>query len=51
MLGSTPLAFERDRRRDLDLELAGWHVVRAGWRQVVEEPHRLIAMLHTRLGA
>jgi very-short-patch-repair endonuclease len=44
------LAFERDRQRDLDLALAGWHVVRTGWRQVVEEPHRLIAMLSMRLG-
>jgi Transcriptional regulator, AbiEi antitoxin/Protein of unknown function (DUF559) len=44
-----PLAFERDRQRDLELELAGWHVVRASWRQVVEEPQRLIAMLESRL--
>jgi len=44
------LAFERDRRRDLDLELAGWHVVRVTWRQVVDE-HRVIGMLESRLAA
>lgn len=45
------LAFERDRRRDLDLELAGWDVVRVTWRQVIEEQHRLIGMLESRLAA
>jgi hypothetical protein len=39
------LAFERDRRRDLDLELAGWHVIRITWRQVTEEPQRVIEIL------
>jgi very-short-patch-repair endonuclease len=43
------LAFERDRRRALDLELAGWHVVRISWRQVIDEPHRVTAMLDSRL--
>ena len=28
-----PYAFEEDRRRDLDLELADWHVIRLTWRQ------------------
>lgn len=32
------IAFDRDRRRDLALERAGWRVLRLGWRQVVEEP-------------
>jgi hypothetical protein len=45
------VAFERDRRRDLDLELAGWHVVRVTWRQVVNEPRRVAAMLRARLQA
>ena len=42
-------AFERDRRRSLELELAGWHVVRVTWRQVAEEPAPLMAMLERRL--
>ena len=32
------LAFQQDRQRDLDLELAGWHVLRVTWRQVLDEP-------------
>jgi hypothetical protein len=44
----TPLAFERDRRRDLDLELAGWHVLRITWRQLKREPDRVAALLRTR---
>ena len=46
-------AFHRDRGRDLDLELAGWHVLRFGWRQVVHEPDRVTALLlqrHRELG-
>ena len=43
------LAFQRDRQRDLDLELAGWHVLRVAWRQVVEEPGRVTALLRSRL--
>ncbi|HEU4657736.1 MAG TPA: type IV toxin-antitoxin system AbiEi family antitoxin domain-containing protein [Capillimicrobium sp.] len=35
--GTRP-AFERDRRRDVDLQLAGYRVVRFTWRQVTEEP-------------
>jgi very-short-patch-repair endonuclease len=41
--------FEQDRRRDLDLSLAGWHVIRVGWRQVVHEPRRVVALLQSRL--
>lgn len=44
---ATRPAFERDRARDLDLELAGWHVVRVTWRQVVFEPERVVALLRT----
>ena len=44
-----PAAFARDRRRDLDLELAGWHVLRLGWRQVVHEPARVMRLLRTHL--
>ena len=45
----TPVAFERDRERDLDLELARWHVIRVSWRQVTEEPERVTRMLRARL--
>jgi very-short-patch-repair endonuclease len=43
------LAFQQDRQRDLDLELAGWHVLRISWRQVLEEPERVAALLRSRL--
>jgi very-short-patch-repair endonuclease len=48
---STPQAFERDRRRDLDLQLAGWRVVRITWRQLTDEPERVTALLRTHLRA
>jgi very-short-patch-repair endonuclease len=44
------LAFDRDRRRDVDLELAGWHVLRLTWRDVVHEPERVTTLLRSRLG-
>jgi very-short-patch-repair endonuclease len=40
-----PYAFEEDRRRDLDLALADWHVIRLTWRQIAEEPERVLALL------
>ena len=46
-----PYAFEEDRRRDLDLELAGWHVIRLTWRQVAHEPERVLALLQRRVTA
>jgi very-short-patch-repair endonuclease len=45
----TAYQFDEDRRRDLALTLAGWHVVRVGWRQVVHEPGRVVALLRSRL--
>jgi very-short-patch-repair endonuclease len=33
----TPLAFERDRRRDRKLSAANWRPVRLTWRQLTEE--------------
>jgi very-short-patch-repair endonuclease len=33
----TPLAFERDRRRDRKLSAAGWRPVRITWRQMTED--------------
>jgi REase_MTES_1575 len=44
------LAFDDDRQRDLDLELAGWHVLRVTWRHVLQEPERVVALLRSRLG-
>ena len=40
----TAVAFERDRQRDLELTLAGWHVIRITWRQLRDEPERVIAI-------
>lgn len=45
----TRAAFERDRRRDQDLTAAGWRVVRFTWRQVIDEPERVVARLHSLL--
>jgi len=44
-------AFHEDRRRDLDLELSGLHVIRLSWWQIVEEPERVVCLLRTRLRA
>ncbi len=38
-------AFERDRRKDLALQVAGVRVVRVSWRQLVGEPVALVAAL------
>ena len=43
------LAFERDRQRDLDLSLAGWTVIRITWRQLRDEPERIVALLRAKL--
>ena len=43
------VAFRRDRRRDLDLELSGWHVLRFGWHDVVDDSDRVVALLRRRL--
>jgi very-short-patch-repair endonuclease len=40
---SSRRAFERDRRRDADLQAAGFSVLRLTWRQVVNESHATIA--------
>jgi very-short-patch-repair endonuclease len=42
---STRAAFERDRRRDADLEAAGMRVHRVTWRQISHEPEALVARL------
>lgn len=46
-----PYAFHNDRARDLDLELAGWHVIRLSWSQVVDEPERVSKLLGRRAHA
>ena len=46
---ATPMAFERDRQRDLELKLAGWEVIRLTWRQLREEPERVVALLRAKL--
>ena len=38
-------AFERDRRRDADLTMAGYRVIRVTWRQIVHHPEAVIARL------
>jgi very-short-patch-repair endonuclease len=38
-------AFERDRRKDMELVAAGYRVVRVTWRQLVQEPIAVAAML------
>ena len=43
----TPHQFEEDRRRDLELALAGWRVVRISWRQVTREPEAVVALLRS----
>ena len=43
-------AFERDRRRDADLQAAGYRVIRVTWRQLVEAPERVIAQIARALG-
>jgi very-short-patch-repair endonuclease len=47
----TRAAFESDRRRDADLLVAGFWVVRFTWRQVTREPERVAATLRTILDA
>ena len=44
-----PVAFESDRQRDLELKLAGWEVIRLTWRQLRDEPDRIVALLRAKL--
>jgi very-short-patch-repair endonuclease len=39
---STRSAFERDRRRDSDLQAAGYRVMRLTWRQIIDEPEAVL---------
>jgi hypothetical protein len=47
----TDLAAERDRRRDAALTLAGYRTQRFTWRQVVDEPALVVAVLRSLLAA
>ena len=38
-------AFERDRRRDAELQSAGFRVTRLTWRQITEEPLAVAALV------
>jgi very-short-patch-repair endonuclease len=42
---STRQAFERDRLRDARLQAAGYAVIRVTWRQIVETPHAVAALV------
>ena len=42
---STPARFERDRRKDADLLLAGYRVLRVTWRRLTKEPREVVAIL------
>ena len=42
-------AFERDRRRDAELQAAGYRVIRFTWRQITDAPEALVATLATAL--
>ena len=48
---STRGSFERDRRKDQELQAAGWRVIRFTWRQVTGEPEAVIAALAVALAA
>jgi hypothetical protein len=45
----TRAAFERDRRRDARLLLAGYRVIRLTWRQLTREPRQVAALLRAAL--
>jgi very-short-patch-repair endonuclease len=42
---SSRAAFERDRRRDVELHGAGYRVVRVTWSQIADEPAALVAIM------
>lgn len=46
----TRRAFEKDRRRDQRLMLAGWRVVRVTWRQLRDEPQSVVDLVRQLLG-
>jgi hypothetical protein len=46
-----PMAFERDRKRDRELQLSGYRVVRFTYRQIEEEPDAVISAIRRLLAA
>jgi very-short-patch-repair endonuclease len=46
---ATEVAFERDRKRDLDLLEVHYEVLRVTWRQVEDEPERVFAVVRSEL--
>jgi very-short-patch-repair endonuclease len=46
----TTAAFEEDRRRDADLMLAGYRVLRITWRRLCDEPRAVVETLRALLG-
>ena len=44
------LAVERDHRRDLDVQAAGYRTIRVTYRQLTDEPLRIAARLARLLG-
>jgi very-short-patch-repair endonuclease len=44
-------AFERDRRRDAELQVRGYRVLRITWRQLVGEPEAVVALIAAALSA
>jgi very-short-patch-repair endonuclease len=48
---SSRSSFERDRRRDRDLQAHSYRVIRLTWRQLIEEPEAVIAAVATALAA
>jgi very-short-patch-repair endonuclease len=47
----TRQAFERDRRRDADLTVAGWRVLRITWKHLQDEPRAVATQLKLMLDA
>ena len=43
---SSRAAFERDRRRDQELQAQGWRVIRFTWRQITDEPEIAAKIVH-----
>jgi predicted transcriptional regulator of viral defense system/very-short-patch-repair endonuclease len=46
---ATEVAFERDRKRDLDLAEVQHHVLRVTWKQVEREPQKVFAVIRNEL--
>ena len=42
---SSRRSFERDRRKDRDLQALGYTVLRITWRQLTEEPEAVVATI------